>query len=648
VALTGRTGDLLSLGRLRVAVRIPRSAPRICTARVEVLVATLQPRDATTRLPGRAALLADLRRLTEPTLLVLAALTGLRGINAEHGPEAGDAFLREAAGALAGVLAPCRLFRTGDAEFGWLMTPPPLDESSHVAEVLGLWQAGARSRAACAGWVLVKPGAGAALALGHAGGAVRVARSSPSRVAGFTMTDARALERRQFVSHALADALAAGGRQLHLVFQPIRRLDDGELVAVETLARWNHPTMGVITPDEFVTLAEQTGQSCELDGWVLQHALAQLRDLPGSPVVHINVSAVSVTTPGFTDQVLDLIGHCDLDPARVCVELTETALASSSSRLRHALATLHTDGIKVSIDDFGTGHASWSYLSELPVSELKLDKSYVQRLAEDPAQAAVVKAILEVAHTCGQQVVAEGIETLEQARALVALGCVFGQGYLLGRPAARLGRVRSLPRPGELPTAVVPAAGAFATGGVDRAQDVTDLARALSDAPRDPASLFRITVELLRRSIDFDGGSLQLLGSDGVRLVAADPPPPPEAFAARLPPGQGVAGTVLTTGRPVYLPDILASPAVPTRRRAISGGVRSYLAVPLFDRGQAIGVLQVDSSHVDAFGSADRLQLAATAPLLAATLRQPARLAVPPSLRGDAPIGRRGEPFPNT
>lgn len=600
------------------------------TLRTEESVTDLRTRDPLTRLPGRAALLTELRQLAEPTLLVLADLDGLREVNARHGLPAGDKLLRDTAAQLSELVAPARLYRTGDGEFGWLQQPIPADPAGYAEQLQATWHTRADHSPLSVGWVQADPGDGMGMALARAAAAVGAGKSTAGKTGGFTALDEVAFSRRETVSHALSAALHSDGRQLYLVFQPIRQLLDGELVAVETLVRWEHPTLGVITPDEFVTLAEQTGQSCELDRWVMTHALEEARDLPGHPRMHVNISAKSLATPGFTGQLLDLIGHSGIDPSQLCVELTETALASSGNRLQHALATLHADGIAISIDDFGTGHASWSYLSDLKVDELKLDKSYVQGLPDHTDKLAVVQAILAVALACGQQVVAEGVETPEQAQALLALGCRFGQGYLLGRPERHLGPTRTLPPPAIASGRTTRHRPALVTGETDGAQQLTDLARALSLAPADPEAVFRLTMAVLRRSIDFDGGSLQLVGSDGVRLVAADPPPPPEAFSARLPVGQGVAGTVLSTGRPVYLPDITASPAVPAGRRAISGGVRSYLAVPLFADGEAIGVLQVDSSHIDAFNPQDRLQLAATAPLVASALQQPTRLEAVP------------------
>lgn len=604
----------------------------------------LNPRDPLTRLHGRAGLLRELRQLTDPALLVVADLDGMREINTHEGLPVGDRLLRDTATRLAELVAPDRLFRTGDDEFAWLHQPVPPDPAGLTERLLAEWNAQPAPTPLSVGWVQADPGDENGRALARAVAAVAAAKSSVSKVGGFTAQDAVALSRRQSVSRALTDALRPAGRQLHLVYQPIRRLLDGTLVAVETLARWEHPTLGVITPDEFVTLAEQTGQSCALDRWVMTHALAQAQDLPGRPMVHVNVSAVSLTTPGFTDELLDLIGHAGTDPSLLCVELTETALALSGTRLRHAIHTLHADGIAICIDDFGTGHASWSYLSDLHVDEVKLDKSYVHDLPASPDQLAVVKAILEVAQACGQSVVAEGVETPEQARALLALGCQLGQGWLLGRPERHLDPTRSLAPAASRSGRPTRAASAGVIGETDGALQLTDLARALSLAPADPEALFWHTMSVLRRGIDFDGGSLQLVGPDGVRLAAADPAPPVEAFAARLPVGQGVAGTVLATGRPVYLPDITTSPAVPTRRRAISGGVRSYLAVPLFLSGEAIGVLQIDSSHIDAFNAQDRLQLAAAAPLVASALRKRTRLVAVPEPQADDTAAAPAEP----
>lgn len=588
----------------------------------EESVTRLHSRDPLTRLQDRASFLAQLGQLTEPALLVLADLEGLREVNVRHGLPAGDKLLRDTAVRLSELVSPAPVYRAGDEEFGWLLSDVPADPGEYAQHFQAQWQARADHCPLSLGWVQADPGDRTGVALARAAAAVEAAKSSVSKSGGFTAVDAAALSRREAVSQALATALRPNGRQLYLVFQPIRRLVDSGLVAVETLVRWEHPTLGVIAPDEFVRLAEETGQCCELDRWVMTHALAEARQLPGHPRVHVNVSARSLTTPGFTDQLLDLIGCSGIDPARLCLELTETVLASGNNRLQHAIATLHAEGIAISIDDFGTGHASWSYLSELEVDELKLDRSYVQALPDHPGKLAIVQAIIAVAMACGQQVVAEGVETPEQAQALLALGCRLGQGYLLGRPERHVAATPAVPLPATASGRLVRPRPASVTGETDAAQQLTDLARALSLASDDPVAVFRLAMTVLRRSIDFDGGSLQLLGSDGVRLVAADPPPPPEAFSARVPVGKGIAGTVLGTGRPVYLPDITASPAVPTRRRAISGGVRSYLAAPLFADGRAVGVLQIDSTHIDAFSSQDRLQLAATAPLVASAVQR--------------------------
>lgn len=583
-------------------------------------------RDALTRLRGRASLVASLRALDAPALLVLADLQGLRAHNARFGLASGDARLRSTAERLADLLGPRRVHRTGDDEFAWLVSPVPHDPGAYVQEVLQAWHTAAADSGLRLGWVVAEPGDEGGVSLARAAVAVGAAKQNSHGISGFTDFDASRMDRRDVVARALRQALATRDAQLHLAYQPIVRLADGAVVAVEALARWEHPTLGVIGPDEFVTVAEQTGQAGALDLWVVTRALAELSAHRGSPLVHVNVSAASLTSDGFVSDLLDRVGASGAAPERLCVELTETALAGDRARLRHAVETLHAEGLRLSIDDFGTGHASWAYLNTLPVDEVKLDRSYVEGIDVDVRRAAVVRAVVEVARACGQSVVAEGIETPEQAQALLEIGCPLGQGYLLGRPqrpdpraataaevAVPVRAARQVRVPARRPEVVEPVE-------ADGAQHLSDLARELSSVAPDPAVLFRLAVGALRRTVDFTGGSLQLAGPDGVRLAAADPPPPPEAFLARLPLGQGVAGAVLATGRPVYLPDITRSAAVPARKRAISGGVRSYLAMPLFSAGRPVGVLQIDSTFVDAFTTQDRLELAATAALVAAAL----------------------------
>ena len=233
----------------------------------------------------------------------------------------------------------------------------------------------------------------------------------------------------------LRHAIAAD--ELVLCFQPKTTLDDGDVVAVEALVRWNHPVRGLLAPDRFIPLAEQTDLIDTLTTWVLTNALTQVRDLgPGYAhlAVAVNVSARSLNRVQFADQVADTLRRLGITPHRLIIEITETALLAEPQRTAIILAQLAATGVRVSIDDFGKGQTSLGYLSELPVHELKIDLSFVVDMMDNPAHAAIVRSVIDLGHNLGLKVVAEGVETDAVLASLKRIGCDVAQGYLLGRP----------------------------------------------------------------------------------------------------------------------------------------------------------------------------------------------------------------------
>jgi EAL domain-containing protein (putative c-di-GMP-specific phosphodiesterase class I) len=208
------------------------------------------------------------------------------------------------------------------------------------------------------------------------------------------------------------------------------------------LVRWEHPRRGLVGPSEFVPLAEETGLILGLGQYVLEEACKHARrwkpnpdaDDGHQPAVHVNLSAVELRDPTLVKRVRQTLGSTGVDPRRLVFEVTETLLLEDSDRVSATLAQLRELGVRFALDDFGTGYSSLSYLHTLPLDILKIAKSFVDGLGRGGREASFVRMIIELARTLGLSVIAEGIETAEQASELAALECEYGQGFHLGRP----------------------------------------------------------------------------------------------------------------------------------------------------------------------------------------------------------------------
>jgi diguanylate cyclase (GGDEF)-like protein len=232
--------------------------------------------------------------------------------------------------------------------------------------------------------------------------------------------------------------------QLFLVFQPIVALDTGQLVSFESLLRWQHPVQGLIPPDSFIPLAEETGQIFEIGLWVIHQACMQLRiwhDLVGAinlPTIAVNISALQLNQPDLIERLDAILAETNIQGKHLKLEITETALMENSEEVNTLLDCLRDRSIELAIDDFGTGYSSLSYLGKLPVQVLKIDRSFVDSLInrqeEHEGALEIVRATISLAHSFNIKVVAEGIETKEQWDFLLANQCDFGQGYFISRP----------------------------------------------------------------------------------------------------------------------------------------------------------------------------------------------------------------------
>jgi len=227
--------------------------------------------------------------------------------------------------------------------------------------------------------------------------------------------------------------------QLVLHYQPKIRLEDGRIEGLEALIRWQHPTAGLLYPDRFIPLAEQTDLIDPLTAWVVERALrdlARIRAAAGAVplTMAVNVSARNLVRAGFADQVVGVLDAVGVPARYLSIEVTETALMTDPAGAALVLGELHTAGVQISIDDFGTGQTSLGYLSALPIDELKIDRSFIADMLDDPDHAAIVRSIVELGHNLSFRVVGEGVETERTLVALAGTGCDVAQGYLIARP----------------------------------------------------------------------------------------------------------------------------------------------------------------------------------------------------------------------
>ena len=225
--------------------------------------------------------------------------------------------------------------------------------------------------------------------------------------------------------------------ELRLYYQPKAELTSGRVKSVEALIRWQHPAHGFIPPDQFIPLAEQTGLIMPLTRWVIENAIRQCRywlDADLELGVAVNLSMWNLRDTRIVDFIAGLLAHHSIPPHLLCVEITESAMMSDTEHTLHVLKRLSALGIRIAIDDYGTGYASLSYLKHLPANELKIDRAFIQHLTADRADQAIVQSTVSMAHSLGRVVVAEGVEDLATWQLLAAFECDIAQGYYLSRP----------------------------------------------------------------------------------------------------------------------------------------------------------------------------------------------------------------------
>jgi len=245
------------------------------------------------------------------------------------------------------------------------------------------------------------------------------------------------------LAHDIAEALRE--EQFEMFYQPICDLSSGRISGYEALIRWHHPVDGIISPLDFLWVAEQTGQIREIGLWTLERACLDwptLRERINhpKPFVSVNLSPSQLTGDGFIGDVKSIVSRHQMPAAELKLELTETVIINNPELALQLLGKLTEAGSTLALDDFGTGHSGLDSLHRYPIGTMKIDRSFVNQMLTSPQSAKIVQASIDLAHSLKMDVVAEGIEIEDERLALLELGCDFGQGWLFGRP----GSVRSI------------------------------------------------------------------------------------------------------------------------------------------------------------------------------------------------------------
>jgi len=405
--------------------------------------------DTLTGLPNRALFNDRLdhaltrARRGEPLALLMIDLDRFKRVNDTLGHIAGDALIREFGARVTALVRDCdTVARLGGDEFGVLL--PGMSRHDDLEALCGRILAAVREPFDMLGnsaFVGVSIG----MIFAPESGLDRVELMRKADIALYrAKADGRDCarlfcesmdERIRFRSAIEEDLRAAldAGDQLVVHYQPEVGGEDGGIVGVEALVRWQHPERGLIPPEQFVPIAEETGLICQLGEWVLAEACKAARRWP-TLFVAVNLSPAQFRVDGFADRLVAIVRDAGVRPAQIELEVTEGVLLDDDEQAREALATLRAAGFRIALDDFGTGYSSFSYLRRFEFDKIKIDRSFVQHLGHRVDSAALVAAVVSIGKAMGLTVTAEGVETDGQKRFLAVAGCHQMQGYLFSRP----------------------------------------------------------------------------------------------------------------------------------------------------------------------------------------------------------------------
>jgi len=411
--------------------------------------------DGLTDLPNRTLfrdrveqLLLQGQRDSSGFAVMLLDLDRFKEVNDTLGHQSGDVLLQEVAVRLRRALRGSdTVARLGGDEFGVLA--PGLSDAADARVVAEKLRAEIGQPTVVEGLTLeVEASIGIAISPEHGDDVETLMRHADISMYVSKNTHVPMVYAATYDHHSLARLALVGdlrraidGNELVVHYQAQADASTGEVCTVEALVRWQHPVHGLLSPDEFIPLAERTGLIRALTHYVLDTALGQCRawrDEDRVLAVAVNITGRELMDMRFPDELADLLAKWRIEPALLELEVTESTVMADAPRARNVLARLSGLGVRLAVDDYGSGHSSLGYLKGLPFNILKIDKSFVQNMDVDIGDEAIVRSAIDLGHSLGLEIVAEGVETEEARRRLQELGCDTLQGYHLGRP--QLGR----------------------------------------------------------------------------------------------------------------------------------------------------------------------------------------------------------------
>ncbi len=407
--------------------------------------------DTLTGLPNRELLhrrvadaIESVKRDGGTVAVMLMDLDRFKEINDTFGHQSGDQLLCEVAGHLTqAVRAQDTVARLGGDEFAILCSPVagPLGAVALAERAIEQVQA---SHTVAGVEVDVDASIGIALFPRHGDTVDELLRCADiamyaSKTSGAPTLFAPELDHHSAARLTLASQLrrAIAQRELAVYFQPKADFDSGQISSVEALVRWEHPEHGLLPPDRFIPLAEQTGLIRPLTTFVLDSALEQCRAWRHEGLnlaVAVNITGRDLLDQRFAEEVKDLLRKWEVMPSRLELEITENTVLTDPVRARTVLMTLNQLGVRLAIDDFGSGNSSLGYLKRLPIDVLKIDKSFVLQMHDNEDDAVIVRSTIDLGHNLGLKVVAEGVSSVSAWDRLRGLGCDVAQGYYLSKP----------------------------------------------------------------------------------------------------------------------------------------------------------------------------------------------------------------------
>ncbi|MBI5264396.1 MAG: EAL domain-containing protein [Bradyrhizobium sp.] len=408
--------------------------------------------DGLTDLPNRAAFLQALTQMieacagSEEEFAVLSMdLDGLKEVNDVFGHAIGDKLLIEVAHRIQNAARGGVVARLSGDEFGMIIDGKQPTAAIALAEQLcealtREFQIDGRSvRAGVTIGISVFPhnGTNAASLLANAGAALfRAKKKSRGTISLYQPEMDQQVRDRRVLHQDLSRAVANGELSLH--FQPQansgRSVDDSEIIGFEALARWRHPQRGMVSPAEFIPLAEESGLIVQMGEWILREACREAASWPKPLQVAVNLSPAQFMHGDVVGLVHSILLESGLSPGRLELEITEGVLIEDFDRGLALLRRLKALGVRISMDDFGSGYSSLSYLQAFPFDKIKIDRGFVMNLGRNPQSAAIIRAVIDLGHGLDMSIIAEGVETAEQLGFLADEGCDGVQGYLIGRP----------------------------------------------------------------------------------------------------------------------------------------------------------------------------------------------------------------------